>query len=66
MYLLMKDKDILEKQVEILRGMDGARRVELALGLSELSLEMARAGIRAKNPGISEEEVKERLKERLS
>ena len=55
----------LEAQIEIYRRMTGEQRLEIALRLHELSCNVAREGIRAQFPGASEQEVEQRLKERL-
>jgi hypothetical protein len=44
-------------QIELLRKTSPARRLELALSLSQSALELAREGIRKANPNASEEEV---------
>ena len=44
-------------QIELLRKIGPARRLELALSLSQSALELAREGIRKANPNASEEEI---------
>jgi len=58
-------KTTKEKQLEILRGMGGAQRVQLGAELYEMAREISRAGIRDQFPDLSEKEVEEKLKERL-
>lgn len=45
-------------QIEVLRGLGGARRCEVAFRLTALARETARGGIRVRHPGYSEEEVR--------
>jgi type II secretory pathway predicted ATPase ExeA len=54
-----------EAQIEGYRRMTGEQRLEIALRLHELSCNVAREGIRSQFPGISEDQVEQRLKERL-
>ena len=44
-------------QIELLRKTSPARRLELALSLSQSAIELTREGIRKANPNASEEEV---------
>jgi hypothetical protein len=44
-------------QIELLRKINPARRLELGLSLSQSALELAREGIRKVNPNASEEEI---------
>jgi plasmid stabilization system protein ParE len=62
---VMTPEAALEAQIERYRQMSGEQRLEIALRLHELSCNVAREGIRAQFPGSSEEEVEQRLKERL-
>lgn len=55
-----------EKQIEILRRMSGGQRVRIGCQLYDLSLKIASDGIRSQFPGISQEDLEEKLKERLS
>ena len=61
----MTPKHALEAQIERYRQMTGEQRLDIALRLHELSCNVAREGIRAQFPGISETEVEQRLKERI-
>ena len=51
------DPDVLRIQVALLRQATPARRVQLALSLSASVMQLARAGIRRRSPGISEREA---------
>ena len=44
-------------QIELLRKTSPARRLELALSLSQSALELTREGIRTANPDASDEEI---------
>jgi hypothetical protein len=46
--------------------MTGEQRLNIALGLHELSCEVARDGIRAQFPGATLEEVEQKLRERIA
>jgi hypothetical protein len=53
------------RQEEILRRMTGAQRLRVGFEITEFALNLARAGIRHQHPGLSDEEVREKLRERL-
>jgi hypothetical protein len=55
-----------QKQIEMYRQMTGEQRLNIALGLHELSCEVARDGIRAQFPGATLEEVEQKLRERIA
>jgi hypothetical protein len=55
----------LELQLDRYRGMTREQRVAIALGLHELSCEMARLGIRRQHPNATPPEVEELLRRRL-
>ena len=61
----MTPEAALEAQIERYRPMTGEERLMIGLRLHELSCEVARDGIRAQHPGISESEVEGKLKERI-
>lgn len=61
----MTPETALEAQIERYRQMTGEERLAIALRLHELSCDVAREGIRSQNPGISAEEVEQKLKERI-
>jgi hypothetical protein len=44
-------------QIELMRGLGGPGRVELLISMSEQAREVSRAGIRARHPEYSEEQV---------
>lgn len=55
----------LERQIEAYRRMSGEERLAVALGLHEMSCEIAREGIRRANPEATAEEVEGLLRRRL-
>src|SRR5258707_6265477 len=55
----------LEKQIECYRRMIGEQRLAIALGLHELSCNVAREGIRQQNPEVDAAEVERLLRQRL-
>ena len=61
----MTPEAALEAQIERYRQMSGEERLMIGLRLHELSCEVARDGIRAQYPGLSEEEVGRKLRERI-
>ena len=62
----MNAEAALEKQIELYRQMTGEQRLNIALGLHELSCEVARDGIRAQFPEATPEEVEQKLRERIA
>ena len=54
-------KKAREKYIEILRSIPLGRRFEIAAELCDLVRETMAAGIRAQNPGISDEEVRREI-----
>lgn len=61
----MTPEAALEAQIERYRQMSGDERLQIGLRLHELSCEIARDGIRAQHPDISEEAVGRKLRERI-
>jgi len=55
----------LYKQIECYRRMTGEQRLGIALGLHELSCDVAREGIRQQNPHADEAAVERLLRRRL-
>ena len=55
----------LDKQIERYRQMTGEQRLAIALGLHELSCDIAREGIRRQHPQADIDEVERRLRHRL-
>ena len=55
----------LEKQIELYRQMTGEQRLAIALGLHELSCDIAREGIRHQHPNADAEEVERLLRHRI-
>lgn len=61
----MDSEMALARQIEAYRRMTGEQRLAIALGLHELSCEVAREGIRHQHPNADPEEVERLLHERL-
>jgi len=61
----MNPERALEKQIECYRRMTGEQRLAIALGLHELSCNVAREGIRQQNPEVDAAEVERLLRQRL-
>jgi hypothetical protein len=61
----MTPESALEAQIARYRQMTGEERLALALELHEFSCDVAREGIRHQNPGISDAEVEQLLRQRL-
>jgi len=61
----MNPEAALQEQIERYRRMTGEQRLAIALGLHELSCNMAREGIRHQNPNADEAEVERLLRQRL-
>jgi hypothetical protein len=62
----MTPEAALEKQLECYRRMTGEQRLDIALGLHALSMDVAREGIRHQFPGATDREVERRLHERIA
>jgi hypothetical protein len=62
---VMEPSAALALQVARYREMTGEERVTVALELLELACDIARAGIRARRPGVGDSEVERLLAERL-
>jgi hypothetical protein len=61
----MRPEDAVGKQIALYRRMTGVERLDIALGLHELSCELAREGIRRQYPEAAAVEVERRLHERI-
>jgi len=61
----MTPQEALEAQLTRYRQMTREQRVAIALGLHELSCQMARLGIRRQHPHASYEEVEQLLRRRI-
>jgi len=61
----MNPNAALQEQIERYRRMTGEQRLAVALGLHELSCNMAREGIRHQNPHADKAEVERLLRQRL-
>jgi len=61
----MDPERALQEQIERYRRMTGEQRLAIALGLHELSRNIAREGIRHQNPNADPAEVERLLHQRL-
>lgn len=61
----MTPRDAKKKQIELYRQMTGEERLLVGLRLHETACEIARSGIRAAHPEANEQQVQERLKQRI-
>jgi hypothetical protein len=52
-----------ETPVELIRAMTPARKLEIVHGLWQTAWELTTAGVRAREPGLSESEVTARVRE---
>ena len=57
----MNEREAEAMQLEILRRMTGSRRLEIALEMTDLAREFSKAGIRARHPDWSEQQVNREL-----
>ena len=62
----MDPQAVLEEQIAAYRRMTGEQRLGIALDLHELACDLARAGIRARNPDADDAEVERQLRSRLA
>lgn len=61
----MNSEAALERQLAIYREMTGEQRLLIALGLHELSCQIAREGIRGQFPTATAEDIERLLRQRL-
>lgn len=61
----MHPAEALEKQIDRYRRMTGEQRLSVALGLHQLSCDVAREGIRQTTPDADSAEVERLLRRRL-
>lgn len=61
----MNPQEAKKKYIEILRSFDGNRRVKIGAELYEIGLHIVEASIRNQNPKIPEEELKEKIRQRI-
>ena len=52
---------VREKYLEILRAIPPGRKIEIACELSDLARELMSTGIRARSPGISDEDLRREI-----
>jgi hypothetical protein len=62
----MRPQEAQVRQLEILRGLSGNQRVKIGAELYEVAYQIMRAAIEEENPGLSEEDLKAKIRERVS
>jgi DNA-binding HxlR family transcriptional regulator len=61
----MKPTEAEERYIAILRAMSGSQRVKIGAELYEMARHIVASSIRNKYPNISEQELQDRLRERM-
>jgi len=61
----MKPAEAEERYIAILRAMSGNQRVKIGAELYEMACSIVASSIRNKYPNISEEELQDKLRERM-
>jgi hypothetical protein len=61
----MFPEDALRRQIECYRKMTGEQRLDIALGLHDLSCDLAREGIRRQHPQADPPEIERLLRDRI-
>jgi hypothetical protein len=61
----MKPAEAEEKYIAILRAMSGNQRVKIGAELYEMARSIVASSIRNKYPNISEQELQDKLRERM-
>lgn len=61
----MKPEEAEKKYISLLRNLEGNRRAEIGAELYEMGRHILESSIKNQNPGISEEEFKKKLKQRM-
>jgi hypothetical protein len=61
----MSPQDALEEQINACRRITGQQRLQIALRMHEFACDVARSGIREQFPNADEDEVNQRLRQRL-
>ncbi|MCK4352305.1 hypothetical protein KAW65_02740 [candidate division WOR-3 bacterium] len=61
----MKVKKGNKKYYEILKNMSGEKRMKIGFEMYDFALKIVESSIRNQEPGISENELKQKIKERL-
>lgn len=61
----MRPQEAEARQLEILRGLSGNQRVKIGAELYEMAYKIMKSAIEEENPGISEEGLKAKIRERV-
>jgi ribosome-binding protein aMBF1 (putative translation factor) len=62
----MRPQEAEAKYLDILRKMSPNQRVKIGAELYEVAYQIMRAAIEEENPGLSEEDLKAKIRERVS
>jgi hypothetical protein len=61
----MTPDDATRRQIDAYRRMTGEERLRVALGLHEISCNVARQAIRNQSPSVTDEQIEEKLRQRI-
>ncbi len=61
----MNPQEGAEKQIELYRNMTGRERLRIACQLWETSVALMRASEKRMNPGLSDQEIERRVRQRI-
>ena len=61
----MREDEVEQRYISILKKMDGNKRVKIGAELYEMARKIIISSIKNKNPDISEEQLNKILKERM-
>ena len=62
----MRPEEAEKKYISLLRNMDGNRRVKIGAELYETARHIVESSIKNENPHLSEDALKEKLKQRMN
>lgn len=61
----MRPSEAEKKYISLLRSMDGNQRVKIGAELYEMARHIVESSIKNENPDVSEEELKEKVRQRM-
>lgn len=62
----MRPSEAEKKYISLLRSMDGNQRVKIGAELYEMARHIVESSIKNENPDVSEEELKEKVRQRMN
>jgi len=62
----MRPEEAEKKYISLLRNMDGNQRVKIGAELYEMARHIVESSIKNENPTLSEDELKEKLRQRIN